>query len=109
MIDWAFRKGINYGTVLIDMETSRPVDLLPSRDAKDLKKWLDNHKHIEIVTRYQASSYASAIWEVHPNAHQVADRFHLLMNLPDALTFYFKNIASPIFEYIEIWYNRKLL
>jgi len=94
--DWAFRKGINYGTVLIDMETSRPVDLLPSRDAKDVKKWLGNHKHIEIVTRDRASSYASATKEVHPNTHQVADRFHLLMNLSDALTFYFKSIFRKI-------------
>lgn len=32
--DWAYRKGVNYGTILIDMETSRPIDLLPSRDGQ---------------------------------------------------------------------------
>jgi len=54
--DWVLRKGINYDTVLFDMETSRPVDLLLSRDAKDVKKWLGNHKHIEIVARDRVSS-----------------------------------------------------
>ena len=41
--DWAFKKGVSYGTVLIDMETSRPIDLLPSRDGKVLKDWLLNN------------------------------------------------------------------
>jgi transposase len=38
--DWAYRKGVSYGTILIDMETSRPIDLLPSRDGQVLKDWL---------------------------------------------------------------------
>jgi len=38
--DWAYRKGVSYGTILIDMETSKPIDILPSREGKDLKKWL---------------------------------------------------------------------
>ena len=38
--DWAYRKGVSYGTVLIDMETSRPIELLPSRDGQVLKEWL---------------------------------------------------------------------
>lgn len=94
--DWAIRKGVNYGTVLVDMETSRPIDLLPSRDAEDLKRWLKNHKGIEIVTRDRASSYASAITEIHPEVNQVADRFHLLMNLSDALNEYFKSNSGRI-------------
>lgn len=94
--DWAFRKGVNYGTVLVDMETSRVIDLLPSREGSQLKKWLAKHPGIEIVTRDRASSYASAVKEIHPEAHQVADRFHLLMNLSDALTLYFKSVSGKI-------------
>src|SRR5690606_7996745 len=94
--DWAFRKGINYGTVLVDMETSRGIDLLPSSDGGHLKKWLFKHSGIEIVTRDRASSYASAVREVYPNVDQVQDRFHLLMNLSDALTLYFKSISDKI-------------
>ncbi|TAJ05455.1 ISL3 family transposase [Marinilabiliaceae bacterium JC017] len=99
--DWAYRKGVSYGTILIDMETSRPIDLLPSREGADLKKWITEYSDVEIVTRDRASSYSSAIDEVCPNAVQVADRFHLLMNLSDALDKYFKSINPKINNLIK--------
>ena len=99
--DWAYRKGVSYGTILIDMETSRPIDILPSRERKDLKNWLMKHHDVEIVTRDRASSYSSAVNEVCPDAVQVADRFHLLMNLSDALDKYFKSINPKIREQIK--------
>lgn len=94
--DWAFRKGVNYGTIIVDMETSTPIELLPTRDSADLKEWLKGYPHIEIITRDRASSYSSAIDEVCPHAIQVADRFHLFMNLSDALDTYFKSISPAI-------------
>lgn len=94
--DWAFRKGVNYGTILVDMETSRPIDLLPTRNSADLKKWLKRFPNVNVFTRDRASSYSSAINEICPDAIQVADRFHLLMNLSDALDKYFKSIGSEI-------------
>jgi len=94
--DWAYRKGVSYGTVLIDMETSRPIELLPSRDGKVLKDWLLSNNDVKIVSRDRASSYAAAIIEACPSAIQIADRFHLLMNLSDALDTYFKSISRRI-------------
>ena len=94
--DWAYRKGVSYGTILIDMETSRPIELLPSRDGQALKDWLLKYDDVKIVTRDRASSYAAAIIEACPNAVQIADRFHLLMNLSDALDAYFKSISRRI-------------
>lgn len=76
------------------METSRLVELLPSRDGQVLKNWLLKYNDVKIITRDRASSYASSIFEACPNAVQIADRFHLLMNLPDALDIYFKSISS---------------
>jgi transposase len=76
------------------METSRPIDLLPSRDGQVLKNWLLKYNDVKIITRDRESSYASAINEVCPNAVQIADRFHLLMNLSDALDTSFKSISS---------------
>jgi transposase len=99
--DFAYRKGISYGTILIDMETSKPIDILPSREGKDLKKWLSKYPDVKIVTRDRASSYCSAINEVCPDAEQVADRFHLLMNLSDALDKYFKSMNPKIKKLIE--------
>ena len=62
--DWAYRKGVSYGTILIDMETSRPIELLPSRDGLELKNWLMKYNDVQIVTRDRASSYASATEEL---------------------------------------------
>lgn len=99
--DWAYRKGVSYGTILIDMETSRPIDILPSREKQELKDWLTKYPDVEIVTRDRASSYSSAINEVCPNSIQIADRFHLLMNLSDALDRYFKSISQLIKNIIK--------
>ncbi|WP_372775548.1 ISL3 family transposase [Mangrovibacterium sp.] len=87
--DWAFRKGVNYGTILVNMETSKPIDMLPTRDSEDLKAWLRDHPGIETITRDRASSYSTAIDSISPNTVQVADRFHLLLNLSDALDTFF--------------------
>lgn len=94
--DWAYRKGVSYGTILIDMETSKPIEILPSREGKDLKKWLMKYNDVKIVTRDRSSSYSAAIDEACPDAIQIADRFHLLMNLSNALDAYFKSISPKI-------------
>lgn len=99
--DWAFRKGVNYGTILVDMEKSKPIDMLPTRDSEDLKAWLRNHPGIEIITRDRASSYSTAIDSICPDTVQVADRFHLLMNLSDALDTFFKSISPKISKLIK--------
>jgi len=106
--DWAYRKGVSYGTILIDMETSRPIDLLPTRDSQALKNWLLKYNDVKIVTRDRASSYASAIIEACPNAVQIADRFHLLMNLSDALDTYFKSHSTRIRSLIKAKTNEFL-
>lgn len=98
--DWAFRKGVNYGTVLINMETSRPIDLLSSRDSANLKEWLKKYPAVKIVSRDRSGAYSSAINEICPDAIQVADRFHLLMNLSDALDKYFKSVRKEIRQVI---------
>ena len=82
------------------METSRPIDLLASRDSANLKEWLKKYPAIKIVTRDRSGAYSSAINEICPEAIQVADRFHLLMNLSDALDKYFKSVSKEIRQVI---------
>lgn len=79
--DFAFRKGRRYGTILVDLERRRVVDLLPDREAGTLRAWLYVHPGVEVVTRDRSPAYAAGISE----GVQVADRFHLLMNVREVL------------------------
>jgi len=83
--DWAWRKGHRYGTILCDLERGKVVDLLPDRSSESTAQWLRTHPGTEIVSRDRASLYAQAATAAAPQAVQVADRWHLLHNLSEAL------------------------
>ena len=79
--DFALRRGYCYGTILINLETHRPLDLLLDRTGDAVLPWLKNHPEIEVVSRDRAGSYADAVKRALPDAIQVADRYHLVQNL----------------------------
>jgi len=83
--DWAWKKGQHYGTILVDLERRTVADLLPERSARQVEQWFKQHPSIEIVSRDRFGLYARAAQRGAPHAQQVADRFHLLVNLQEAV------------------------
>jgi transposase len=76
--DWATRKGQSYGTIIVDHELGKPIDLLPSSAGNAVKEWLEKHPSIKVVTRDRSGEYCDAITQALPQAPQIADRWHLL-------------------------------
>jgi transposase len=83
--DWAWKKRHRYGTILCDLEAGKVIDLLPDRESETVAAWLREHPGTQIISRDRASAYAEAARRAAPEAVQIADRWHLLSNLSDAL------------------------
>jgi transposase len=83
--DFALQKGRVYGTILVDLERHRPIDLLPDRTAASFATWLREHPGIAIITRDRSTEYARGATEGAPEARQIVDRWHLLQNMREAV------------------------
>ena len=83
--DWAWRKAHCYGTILVDLERHRVIDILPRRDGPTLRAWLKEHPEIEVISRDRFQAFAQGAREGAPQARQVADRWHLLRNLRETI------------------------
>ena len=99
--DFALKKRQRYGTVMVNMETRKIVDMIESREMIDVSLWLAGYPNLRVVARDGSQTYAAAITETHPSAVQVSDRFHLVKNLADRATLVFQKlfqgrIAIPI-------------
>jgi transposase len=83
--DWAFRRNVSYGTILVDLQDHQVVDLLPDRSAASLESWLLSHPGVQLISRDRSGDYAAGASKGAPEAIQVADRFHVQKNLSEAV------------------------
>src|SRR5262249_48959537 len=83
--EFAFRRGYQFGTLLVNLESHRVVDLLPDKRVETAAAWMWQHPDIAVVSRDRGGEFAAAATLVGPQAIQCADRFHLAKNLTEAL------------------------
>ncbi len=83
--DWSYKRGVRFGTILVDLEHHLPVDLLPDRSSESFAHWLREHPGVGVIARDRSEIYAEGGRQGAPDAVQVADRWHLLRNLGDAV------------------------
>ena len=89
--DFALKKRYSYGTVMVDWDTHRIIDMIPSRESSEVSRWLSTYPNLSMISRDGAAGYASAGAKAHPAAIQVTDRFHLLKNLAEIVDRYIMN------------------
>ena len=99
--DFALRKGHTYGTILVDLQRGRVIDLFDGRDGTPVAVWLKSHPGIEIITRDRWAAYANACTAAAPKATQVADRFHLIGNIRELVERLFEQHASALDAALE--------
>lgn len=83
--DWAQRKGRAYGTIIVDLERRRPIALLPDRSSQAVTAWLAERPSVRVIARDRAEGYAAGAAQGAPTATQVADRWHVLANVRQAV------------------------
>jgi transposase len=94
--EFAFRRGRRYGTILVDADSHRVVDLLEDPSADALVSWLDDHRGVEVICRDRDGVYASAATRGAPGAMQVADRWHIVHNFAAALERMAIRVLAPL-------------
>jgi len=68
-----------YATVLVDLKTHKPVDVLDTHKAEPVATWLKEHPGVQVLVRDRAGAFADAGRQGAPDAVQVADRFHIVV------------------------------
>jgi transposase len=97
--DFAFCRGQKYGTLLIDWERHRPIDLLPDRTAESFANWLRAHPGVKWISRDRSGEYARGAQLGAPSAQQVMDRWHVIKNWREAL----ERVLSRVSPRLSLW------
>ena len=84
--DWSWKRRLRYGTLLCDLESGKPIDVLADREVETVSAWFERHPGVEIVSRDRSSEYAAAIRKGAPQALQVADLWHIGKNLAESVS-----------------------
>ncbi len=79
--DFGFRRGNAPGTILVDLERHKVLDLFEGHSVESIARWLGRHPGVEVVSSDRSHVCREGINAGAPKATQVADRWHLLRSL----------------------------
>lgn len=102
--DFSFRRGRKFGTIVVDLQTHKMLDVLPDRTAETSTAWMAAHPELEVVSRDRGGDYAAAARKGAPQATQIADRFHIVKNLSEAIELTLAHCRS---EFLQELYPKK--
>src|SRR5438128_4516324 len=83
--DFAWKKRFTYGTILVDLERRKIIDVLADRESATVEAWLKEHPEVAFVSRDRGKDFTKAATLGAPQAQQVVDRFHVVKNLSEVL------------------------
>jgi transposase len=83
--DFAYKKGKDYMSVVVDQMTHIPIALLEDRNGEALDNWLIRNPQIQYITRDRGRCFTEAINRIIPGVTQICDRFHLIKNMTDTM------------------------
>ncbi|GAC1694327.1 MAG: ISL3 family transposase [Ktedonobacteraceae bacterium] len=83
--DFAWKKRFPYGTIVVDLERRKIIDVLANRESATVEAWFKAHPEVDIVSRDRGKEFAKAATLGAPQAQQVVDRFHVVKNLGEVL------------------------
>ncbi len=82
--DFAFKRGHVYGTLVLDLDTGQPVEMLAEHSLRSLREYFHTQPQLTVISRDRDRRIAEAISWAAPHALQVLDLWHLLCNLSEA-------------------------
>ena len=83
--DFAKRKGHTYGSVIVDQDTGKVLELIDSRDSVAVSNILKQYKNLKTITRDRGRCFIKAIKQGAPFAHVITDKFHIMEDLTSAV------------------------
>jgi len=83
MDDFATRKGCHYGTVFVDLGSSKAkvIEAIPGRSEEDIANFFKSHTHLREVTEVSMDMWKAFLFAVRrycPRAKIIVDRFHVI-------------------------------